>query len=90
MRSLWLSGLRSGNALAFHRCDGVQYPASACEMVMWLPSQTGGFPPGTQVFSHTKTTGTQTSVPTRMINISCITCFVIVVNKIKFKRLTML
>jgi len=59
-------------------------------MVMWLPSQTGGFPPGTQVFSHTKTTGTQTSVPTRMINISCITCFVIVVNKIKFKRLTML
>jgi len=28
----------------------VQYPASACEMVMWSPSQTGGFPPGTPVF----------------------------------------
>ena len=24
----------------------VRYPASACEMVMWSPSQTGGFPPG--------------------------------------------
>ena len=23
----------------------VRYPASACEMVMWSPSQTGGFPP---------------------------------------------
>jgi len=30
--------------------------------------------------SHTKTIGTQTSVPTSMINISCITCFVIVVK----------
>jgi len=29
-------------------------------MVMWLPSQTGGFPPGTPVSSHTKATGTQT------------------------------
>ena len=50
------------------------------EMVMWSPSQTGGFPPGTPVSSHTKTIGTQTSVPTSMINISCITCFVIVVK----------
>jgi len=32
-----------------------------------------------------KTTGTQTSVPTSMINISCITCSVIVVKYIKFK-----
>ena len=54
--------------------------SSACEMVMWSPSQTGGFPPGTPVSSHTKTTRTQTSVPTSMINISCITCFVIVVK----------
>jgi len=44
---------------------------------MRSPSQTGGFP---QVFSHTKTIQTQTSVPTSMINISCITCFVIVVK----------
>jgi len=50
-------------------------------MVMWSPSQTGGFPPGTKVSSHTKTIRTQTSVPTSMIDISCITCFVIVVNK---------
>ena len=55
----------------------VRYPASGCEMVMRSPSQTGGFPP---VFSHTKTIQTQTSVPTSMINISCITCFVIVVK----------
>jgi len=47
-------------------------------MVMWSPSQTGGFPPGIPVSSHTKTTRTQTSVPTSMININCITCFVIV------------
>ena len=47
---------------------------------MWLPSQTGGIPPGTPVSSHTKTIRTQTSVPTSMINISCITCFVIVVK----------
>ena len=32
------------------------------------------------VSSHTKTTGTQTLVPMSMINISCITSFVIVVN----------
>ena len=56
----------------------VRYPASACEMVMWSPSQTGGFPPGTQVSSHMKTIRTQTSVPMSMINISCITCFIIV------------
>ena len=58
----------------------VRYPASACEMVMWSPSQRGGFPPGTPVSSHTKTIRTQTSVPTSMINISYITCFVIVVK----------
>ena len=52
----------------------------ACEMVMWSPSQTGGFPPDIPVSSHTKTIQTQTSVPTSMINISCITCFVIVVK----------
>ena len=46
------------------------------KMVMWSPSQTGGFPPGT----HMKTIKTQTSVPTSMIYISCITCFVIVVK----------
>jgi len=28
---------------------------SACEMVMWSPSQTGGFPSGIPVSSHTKT-----------------------------------
>ena len=59
------------------------YSASACEMVMWSPSQTGGFPPGTPVSSHTKTTRTQTPVSTSMINVSCITCFVIVVKWIK-------
>ena len=57
----------------------VRYPASACEMVMWSPSQTGGLPPGTPVSPYTKTIRMQTSVPTSMINISCITCFVIVV-----------
>ena len=56
----------------------VRYSASACEMVMWSPSQTGGFPLGTRVSSHMKTI--RTSVPTSMINISCITCFVIIVN----------
>ena len=44
-----------------------RYPASACEMVMWSPSQTGVFPPGTPVSSHTKTIRTQTSVPTSMM-----------------------
>ena len=58
----------------------VRYLASACEMGMWSPRQTGGFHPGTPVSSHTKTIRTQTSVPTSMINISCITCFVIVVK----------
>ena len=56
----------------------VWYPASACEMVMWSQSQTGGFPP---VSSHTKTIRTQTSVvPTSMMYISCITWLVIVVK----------
>ena len=58
----------------------VRYPASACEMVMWSPSQTVGFSPGTPVSSHTKTIRKQTSMPTSMIYISCITCFVIVVK----------
>ena len=44
------------------------------------PSQTGEFPPGTPDSSHTKTIRTQTSVPTSMISVSCITCFVIVVK----------
>ena len=52
----------------------------ACEIVMWSPSQTGWFPPGTPVSSHTKTIRTQTSVPKSMISISCRTCFV---NKVK-------
>jgi len=38
----------------------VRYSASACEMVMWSPGQTGGLPPGTLVSSHTKTIRTQT------------------------------
>ena len=63
----------------------VRYPTSACEMVIWSPSQTGGFPPGTLVSSHTKTIRTQS--PTSMINISCITCFVIFVKFIKVKLL---
>jgi len=46
----------------------------------WSPSQTDGFPPGTLVSYHMKTIRTQTSVPTSMINISCITCFIIVVK----------
>ena len=45
-------------------------------MVMWSPSQTVGFPLGTTVTSHTIVT----SVPTSIINISCITCFIIVVK----------
>ena len=53
------------------------YSASACEMVMWSPSQSGGFPPGTPVSSHTKIIRSQTSVPMSMIYKSCITCFVI-------------
>jgi len=43
----------------------------------WSPSQTVGVPP---VSYHMKTIRTQTSVPTSMINISCITCFTIVVK----------
>jgi len=58
----------------------VQYTASACEMVMWSPSQTDGFPPGTPVSSHMKTIRPQTSVQMSKINISCIAYFVIVVN----------
>ena len=61
----------------------LQYPSSSREMVIWSPSQAGGFPPGTPVSSHTKTT--RTSVPTGMIDISCLTSFVIVVKLIKFK-----
>ena len=56
----------------------VRNPASAREMVLWSPSQTGEFPTGTPVTSHTKTIRTQTSVSTSIINISSITCFVIV------------
>ena len=48
----------------------------ACEIAMWSPSQTGWFPPGTPVSSHTKIIRTQTSVPKSMIHISCRTCFV--------------
>ena len=58
----------------------VKYPPSACDMVMWSPSQTGGFPSGTPVSSNTKTIRTQTSVPTSVINTSGIACFVIVVK----------
>jgi len=36
-------------------------------MVIWSPSQTGGFPPSTPVSFHTKNIWTQTSVPTSMI-----------------------
>jgi len=43
-------------------------------------SRKGGLSPGTLVFSHPETTRTHTSVPTSMINICCITCFVIVVK----------
>ena len=58
----------------------VKYLASACEMVMWSPSQTGGFHPGTPVSSHKKTTETQTSGKTSTSNLTCITCFIIVVK----------
>ena len=58
----------------------VRYVTSACEIVRWSPSQTGGFPPGTPGSSHTTTIRKQTSVPTNMVNISGITCFVIVVK----------
>ena len=34
---------------------------SACEMVMWSSSRTGGFPAGTSISSHTKSTQTRTS-----------------------------
>jgi len=49
----------------------------AREMVMWSPSQIGGFPLGLVSF-HMKTTQMQTSVPTSMIITSCTTCLVIV------------
>ena len=61
----------------------VPYTASACEMVMWSLSRTGAFLQGTPVSSHEKTIRTQISVPTSMTNISCITCFVIVVKRFK-------
>ena len=52
---------------------------------MWSPTQTGGFPPGTPVSSHTKTTGTQTSVPTSMIDISCLTFLTLLLYKFVIK-----
>ena len=58
----------------------VQYPASACEMVKRSPVQKDIFPVGAQVSSHTKTAQTQTSVPTQMMYVSRITCFVIVLK----------
>ena len=54
-----LSGWRSGITLGSPAATRVQYSASAGEMVMWSPSQTGGFPLGTPVSSHTKTTQTK-------------------------------
>ena len=52
-------------------------------MVMWLPSRAGGLPPGTSVASHTRTTRTQTSVPTSMIYISCMDLFL---NRCKINK----
>jgi len=45
-------------------------------MVMWSPSQTAGFPQGTRVSPNTWSTQMMLKlVQTRMICISCITCF---------------
>ena len=49
---------------------------------MWSPVRTSGIPLITPVISHTKAKLTQTLVPTTMICISCITCFLIVVNNL--------
>ena len=76
----WLSGWRSLTHSPLFAATRVRNLASACEMVMWSPSQTGRFPPGTPVSSHTNTIQTQTSVPMSMINISCITCFIIFIK----------
>ena len=81
-----LSDWRSGKALASNHCDKGSIPGVECEMVMWSPSQTGGFPPGTPVSSHTKTTGTKTSLQrVWYIWVYIIgTCFVIVLKQILF------
>ena len=68
---IWLSGWPSVNPLALTTATRVRQLASACEMVMCSPSQTGWFPPGTPVSSHTKTFRTQTSLPTSMMFRNC-------------------
>ena len=49
----------------------------------WSGSHSVGFPWGNPVFSHKNTTRTQTSVPTSLINVSDVICFVIVVKWIQ-------
>ena len=47
-----------GSSCPSYCCDPGSIPGVACEMVMWSPSQAGGFPPGTPVSFHTNTTRT--------------------------------
>ena len=66
----------SGKALGSHHWDLGSKPCYAGEMVMWSPSQTAGFPQGTRVSPNTWSTQMMLKlVQTRMICISCITCF---------------
>ena len=74
------AGWRSVNAPASHRCDTGSITDVGLRDGHLVIKSVGGFPPGTPISSHTKTTGTQTSVSTSTINISYITCFVIFVK----------
>ena len=56
-------GCLTGSVKALTALTWVWYLTSACEMVMWSPSRTGGFPMCTQVSSNMKITQTQTLVP---------------------------
>ena len=44
------------------------------ELTCWLPAWSRGFSPGTPAFFHIDDLLALTSVPTKAINISCITC----------------
>ena len=75
---LSFSLLRNKTKREFYRLiSSVIFKEVTYEMVMWSPSQTGGFSLGTLVSSHTKITRMQTLVPTSMINISCMNLFLI-------------
>jgi len=75
--TLWLSDWRTAKALTSQRCDPGRYPASH---VRWSQSQTDRFSSGYYGFlPHEDNTNANIGAKI-MIDISCITCFVIVVK----------